>query len=91
MIGKSFSVSGIATHNPQKARNDEFLRCIMQMLMKKFMKKKKDYLKNATKIHSTICNLVAFILFSRTSVYYDNINSLFSPPYLISYLTTIFL
>ena len=90
MIGKSFSVSGIATHNPQKARNDEFLRCIMQMLMKKFMKKK-DYLKNATKIHSTICNLVACILFSRTSVYYDNINSLFSPPYLISYLTTIFL
>ena len=47
--------------------------------------------KNATKIHSATCNLVACILFSRTSVYYDNINSLFSPPYLISYLTTIFL
>ena len=61
------------------------------MSMKKFEKNKKDYLKNATKIHSTICNLVECILFSRTSVYYDNINSLFSPPYLISYLTTIFL
>ena len=54
------------------------------------MKKKKDYLKNATKIHSTICDLVANIIFSRASVYYDNINSLFSPPYLISYLNTMF-
>ena len=56
------------------------------MSIKRFMKKKKDYLKN-----SAIYDLVACILFSRTSVYYDNINSLFSPPYLISYLTTIFL
>ena len=55
------------------------------------MKKKMEYLKNATKIHSAICNLVAYILFSRASVYCDNINSLFAPPYLISYLTTIFL
>ena len=90
MIEKSFSVCGITTHNPQKVRNDEFLRSIMQNVNEKILKKK-DYLKNATKIHSTICNLVACILFSRTSVYYDNINSLFSPPYLISYLTTIFL
>ena len=30
MIEKSFSVCGITTHNPQKVRNDEFLRSIMQ-------------------------------------------------------------
>ena len=51
------------------------------MSIKRFMKKKKDYLKN-----SAIYDLVACILFSRTSVYYDNINSLFSPPYLINKL-----
>ena len=55
------------------------------------MKKKKDYLKNAMKIHSTMYNLVACILFSGTSVYYDNINSLFSPTYIMSCLTGIFL
>ena len=30
MIEKLFSVCGITTHNPQKLRNDEFLRRIMQ-------------------------------------------------------------
>ena len=29
MTAKSFSVCGITTHNPQKVRNDEFLRSIM--------------------------------------------------------------
>ena len=52
-----------------------YFRSIMQNVNEKFIKKK-DYLKNAMKIHSTICNLVACILFSRTIVYYDNINSL---------------
>ena len=79
MMKKSFSVCEIRTHNLQKVRNDEFLRSIMQNVNEKILKKK-DYLKNATKIHSTICNLVACILFSRTSVYYDNINPHFSPP-----------
>ena len=91
MIEKSFSVCGITIHNPQKVRNDECLRSIMQNVNEQFHEEGEDYLKNATKIHSTISNSVACILFSRASVYYDNINSLFSPPYLISYLTTIFL
>ena len=30
MIETSFSVCGITTHNPQKVRNDEFLRSIIQ-------------------------------------------------------------
>ena len=60
MIEKSFSVSGITTYNQQKVRNDEF---ITQNANEKILKKKKDYLKNTTKIHSTIYNLVACILF----------------------------
>ena len=35
MIEKSFSVCGIATHNPQKKRNDEFLRSTMQNVNEK--------------------------------------------------------
>ena len=35
MIEKSFSVSGITTHNPQKVRNDQFLRSIMQNVNEK--------------------------------------------------------
>ena len=35
MIEKSFSVCGITTHNPQKVRNDEFLRSIMQNVNEK--------------------------------------------------------
>ena len=91
MIEKSFSVCGITIHNLQKVRNDECLRSIMQNVNEQFHEEEEDYLKNATKIHSKISNSVACILFSRASVYYDNINSLFSPPYLISDLTTIFL
>ena len=60
MIEKSFSVSGITTYNPQKVRNDEF---ITHNVNEKILKKKKDYLKNTTNIHSTIYNLVACILF----------------------------
>ena len=63
----------------------------MQNVNEKIHEEEKEYLKNATKIHPAICNFVAHILFSRASVYCNNINSLFSPPYLISYLTTIFL
>ena len=91
MIEKSFSVYGIRTHNLQKVRNDEFLRSIMQNVNEQIHEEEEGLLENATKIHTRICNLVACILFSRTSVYYENLNSLFSPPYLISYLTTIFL
>ena len=93
MIEKSFSVCGIITHNPQNVRNDEFLRSIMQKVNEKIHEEEEGllYLKNGKKIHSAIYNLVACILFSRTSGYYDNINSLFSPPYVISYLTIIFL
>ena len=50
----------------------------------------KNYLKNATKIHSIIRNLVACILFLE-QVFTVIIQILFSPPYLTSYLTTIFL
>ena len=49
-----------------------------------------NYWKNATKIHSTIRNLVACILFLE-QVFTMIIQILFSPPYLTSYLTTIFL
>ena len=35
MIEKLFSVCGITTHNPQKLRNDEFLRRIMQHVNEK--------------------------------------------------------
>ena len=48
-----------------------------------------NYLKNATKIHSTIRNLVACILFLE-QVFTMIIQILFSP-YLTSYLATIFL
>ena len=36
MIERSSSVCGITTHNPQKVRNDEFLRSIMQNVNEKF-------------------------------------------------------
>ena len=35
MTGKSFFVCGITTHNPQKLRNDEILRSIMQNVNEK--------------------------------------------------------
>ena len=35
MMEKSFSVCGITTHDPQKVRNDEFLRSIMQNVNEK--------------------------------------------------------
>ena len=35
MKEKSFSVCGITTHNPQKVRNDKFLRSIMQNVNEK--------------------------------------------------------
>ena len=35
MTEKSFSVCGIRTHNPQKLRNDEILRSIMQNVNEK--------------------------------------------------------
>ena len=70
-------------HHLKKVGNDKFWEAQWRMSMKKFMKKKKGYLQNVTKIHSTICNLVACVPFSRTSLYYDNINYLFFPPYLI--------
>ena len=44
MIEKSFSVCGITTHNPQKVRNDEFLRCIMQNVDEKIHKEEEELL-----------------------------------------------
>ena len=35
MKEKYFSVCGITTHNPQKVRNDKFLRSIMQNVNEK--------------------------------------------------------
>ena len=44
MIEKSFSVCGITTHNPQKVRNDEFLRSIMQNVNEKIHEEEKGLL-----------------------------------------------
>ena len=44
MIKKYFSVCGITTHNPQKVRNDEFLRSIMQNVYEKIHKEEEGLL-----------------------------------------------
>ena len=45
MIEKSFSVCGIITHNPQKVRNDEFLRSLMQNVNEKTHEKEEGLIK----------------------------------------------
>ena len=48
-IEKSFSVCGITTHNPQKVRNDEFLRSIIQNVNKKIHEEKEGLLEECDK------------------------------------------
>ena len=45
IIEKTFSVCGITTHNPQKVRNDEFLRSIMQNVNEKIHQEEEGLLK----------------------------------------------
>ena len=45
MTEKSFSVCGIITHNPQKVRNDEFLRSLMQNVNEKIHEKEEGLIK----------------------------------------------
>ena len=69
MIEKSFFVYRITTHNPQKVRNDKFLRSIMQNVNEKIREEEEEgLLEECDEDHSTRCNLVVCVLFSRTSV-----------------------
>ena len=49
MIEKSFSVCGITTNNPQKVRNDEFLRSMMQNVNEKIYEEEKGLLEECAR------------------------------------------
>ena len=55
MIEKSFSVCGITTHNPQKVRNDKFLRSIMQNVNEKVHEEEDGLLEEC--VEDPFCNM----------------------------------